>query len=49
MKYIGSKSRIAADIVPILQNIINENGIKHYIEPHPTILFVFGSGKRRYT
>ena len=33
MKYIGSKSRIAADIVPILQNIINENGIKHYIEP----------------
>lgn len=33
MKYMGSKSRIAKDIVPIFQNIINENGITEYLEP----------------
>lgn len=33
MKYIGSKAKFASDIVPILQSIINENGIKHYVEP----------------
>lgn len=33
MKYMGSKSRIAKYIVPILQSEINKNGIKEYIEP----------------
>ena len=33
MKYIGSKSKIAKDIVPILQGLINDNNIKIYIEP----------------
>ena len=33
MKYMGSKSRIAKDIVPILQDIINKNNITTYIEP----------------
>lgn len=33
MKYIGSKAKIAADIVPILQGYINEYGIKQYVEP----------------
>ena len=33
MKYIGSKSKIASEIVPILQNIIDENKIEFYIEP----------------
>lgn len=33
MKYMGSKSRIAKYIVPILQNYINENKIKTYCEP----------------
>lgn len=33
MKYIGSKAKIAADIVPILQGCINEYGIKQYVEP----------------
>lgn len=33
MKYMGSKSRIAKDIVPILQKIIDDNNIKIYIEP----------------
>ncbi len=33
MKYIGSKARVAADIVAILQGYINTYGIKSYIEP----------------
>lgn len=33
MRYMGSKSRIAKYIVPILQNEINKNNIKTYIEP----------------
>ena len=33
MKYMGSKSRIASSIVPIIQQMISENSIKTYIEP----------------
>lgn len=33
MKYIGSKSKIAKDIVPILQKLIDDNDIEIYIEP----------------
>lgn len=33
MKYMGSKSRIAKFIVPILQDIINTNNIEIYYEP----------------
>ena len=33
MKYMGSKSRIAKHIVPIIQEKIKENNIKTYIEP----------------
>ena len=33
MQYMGSKSRIAKYIVPILQNMIDTNGIKYYYEP----------------
>lgn len=33
MKYMGSKSRIAKDIVPILQRYIDENNIDTYVEP----------------
>ena len=33
MKYMGSKSRIAKYIVPIIQKYIDENDIKSYIEP----------------
>ena len=33
MKYMGSKSRIKKDIVPILQKIIDDNNITYYIEP----------------
>ena len=33
MKYMGSKSRIAKDIVPIIQAHIDDNGITSYIEP----------------
>lgn len=33
MKYMGSKSRIAKDIVPILQSYINKNHCPTYIEP----------------
>ena len=33
MKYMGSKSRIKKHIIPILQNLIEENQIKTYIEP----------------
>lgn len=38
MKYMGSKSRIAKYIVPIIQKCINDNNITTYIEP-----FVGGS------
>ena len=33
MKYIGSKAKIAKDIVPIIQKYIDDNNIKRYIEP----------------
>lgn len=33
MKYMGSKSRIAKDIIPIIQGYIDRNNIKTYIEP----------------
>lgn len=33
MKYMGSKSRIAKHIVPIIQEKIKKNNIKTYIEP----------------
>lgn len=33
MKYMGSKSRIAKDIVPIIQKCIDDNNIEIYIEP----------------
>lgn len=33
MKYMGSKSRIAKDIVPIIQSYIDKNNIDTYVEP----------------
>ena len=33
MKYMGSKSRIARDIVPIIQKHIEKNGGRVYVEP----------------
>lgn len=33
MRYMGSKSRIAKDIVPIIQQCIDENNITEYYEP----------------
>lgn len=33
IKYMGSKSRIAKDIVPIIQKYIDDNNITTYIEP----------------
>ena len=33
VKYLGSKSKIAKNIVPILQKCIDENNITTYIEP----------------
>lgn len=33
MKYMGSKSRIAKYIVPIIQSCIDENNITEYYEP----------------
>ena len=33
IKYVGSKARIAKDIVPIIQKCIDDNGIKNYYEP----------------
>ena len=33
MKYMGSKSRIKKHIVPIIQELIDKNEIKTYIEP----------------
>ena len=33
MKYMGGKSRIAKDIIPIIQKCINDNNLDEYIEP----------------
>ncbi len=33
MKYTGSKSRIAKEIVPIIQRCIDENKLEMYVEP----------------
>ena len=33
MKYVGSKNRLAKDLVPIIQSYINDNNITHYWEP----------------
>lgn len=33
LKYMGSKSRIAKYIVPIIQKYIDENNIEKYVEP----------------
>ena len=33
MKYIGSKTKIAGDLIPIIQNYISTYGIKLYVEP----------------
>lgn len=33
MKYLGSKSRIAKYIAPIIQKCIDENNITEYYEP----------------
>ena len=33
MKYLGSKSRIAKDIIPFIQRTINDNHIEDYYEP----------------
>ena len=33
MKYMGGKSRISKEIVPIIQNVINKRSITNYIEP----------------
>lgn len=33
MKYVGSKNRLSKDLVPIIQEFIDDNNIKHYYEP----------------
>lgn len=33
MKYMGSKSRISKELVPIIQSYIDKNNIENYIEP----------------
>jgi len=33
MKYMGSKNRIAKDIVPIIQSYIDNNNVVNYLEP----------------
>lgn len=33
MKYVGSKARISKYIIPILQDMIDKNGIETYVEP----------------
>ena len=33
MRYLGSKAKIAKDIVPIIQSYIDNNGIEQYWEP----------------
>ena len=32
MKYMGSKQRIAKDIVPIMQKCIDENNIERFVD-----------------
>lgn len=57
MKYMGSKARIAKDIVPIIQKCINDNNIMVYIEPFcggcniidkVKCQFRYGSDKNKY-
>lgn len=33
MKYMGSKNKIAKEIVPIIQSVIHKNGVQTYVEP----------------
>lgn len=33
MKYVGSKARISKFVAPILQDVIDKNGIETYVEP----------------
>lgn len=33
MVYMGSKSRIAKEIVPIIQSYIDDNNVYNYLEP----------------
>lgn len=33
MKYMGSKNRIAKELIPVIQGYINKGNIKNYIEP----------------
>ncbi len=33
MKYIGSKAKYAAEIVPLLQDIIERYDVEQYVEP----------------
>jgi site-specific DNA-adenine methylase len=33
MKYVGSKNRLAKDLVPIIQSYIDDNHITNYWEP----------------
>lgn len=33
MKYMGSKSRIASTLVPVVNSIIQESGLQQYVEP----------------
>ena len=33
MRYLGSKTKIAKDIVPIIQSYIDNNSIEQYWEP----------------
>ena len=33
MKYVGSKNRLAKDLVPIIQSYIDDNRITDYWEP----------------
>ena len=33
MRYMGSKNRLAKDIVPIIQSYISGGGVSLYIEP----------------
>lgn len=33
MRYMGSKNRLAKELVPLIQGYIDENNIKLYIEP----------------
>ena len=33
MKYMGSKNRLAKELVPIIQKYIDDNKIENYLEP----------------